>query len=101
MEQLLDPDGILRSAQQGAGTELIDASKSWARLNEVTLDPVTLQRHHIVTQTASPRSAPFDRLRTQVLHHMRASGQTRLAVTSAHKGAGSSTLVANLGSGTV
>lgn len=96
MEQLVDPENIIRTAQAGAHSDLLDTGKSWARLNEIELDPVMLQRHHIVTQSPSAGSAPFDQMRSRLLHHMRKHGHRKLAVTGAHEGAGSSTLVANL-----
>lgn len=96
MEQLIDPEGILRDAQVEPNADTLESAKSWTRINEVEFDPVVLQRNHIVTQTPSTASAPFDQMRTRLLHHMRKFGHRKLAVTSAHHGAGNSTLVANL-----
>lgn len=104
MEQIKNPDEIIRSAQDEL--EQIDAklglkdigdpAKSWARLTETTLDPVVLKRHHVLTEAPSPQSAPFDRLRTRMLAHMRAANHKRIAITAPTVGCGSSTLVANL-----
>lgn len=100
MEQLIDPDAILRNAKEqdarNARAEIVDPEKAWSRLSEVSLDPVILERHNLVTQRPSPRSAPFDQLRTRLIHQMQKSAHTKLAITSAHEGAGSSTLAANL-----
>lgn len=75
---------------------LIDPAKSWARLTQTVLDPVTLSRQHILTQAPSTRSAPFDQLRTRILNHMRTKNYNRIAITAPTSGCGSSTLVANL-----
>ncbi|WP_281858190.1 exopolysaccharide biosynthesis protein [Litoreibacter halocynthiae] len=104
MEHLTNTDEILRTAQStpnadatlAASAELADPLKSWSRLNEVTLDPITLQRHHILTVQPTDASAPYDRLRTRLLNHMRAAGHRRVAITSPTSGCGSSTIVANL-----
>lgn len=104
MEQLTNAGEILRSTQgeepltQGAENlaGLTDPSSSWARLTETQLDPVTLRRHHIRTAKAGDQSAPFDRLRTRLLSHMRMAGHRRIAVTAPTEQCGSSTVVANL-----
>ncbi|RLJ41438.1 Mrp family chromosome partitioning ATPase [Litoreibacter meonggei] len=104
MEHLINTDEILRSTQSTPDptsglpdtTDLADPHKSWSRLNEVKLDPVVLKRHHVKTVKASDASAPFDRLRTRMLSHMRAAGHRRVAITSPTSGCGTSTVVANL-----
>ena len=69
---------------------------AFSELTEATLDPVTLNRHHIKTVKADEASAAYDRLRTRTLRHMRAAGHRRLAITSPTSGCGSSTVTANL-----
>lgn len=101
MEHLTNTDEILRATQSDLvqGTDpssLADPHKSWARLTEVTLDPITLKRHHIRTVKSDSQSAPYDRLRTRMLSHMRAAGHRRVAITSPTGGCGSSTVTANL-----
>jgi len=104
LEHLTNADEILRKAQgnpdrnpgEQQPADLDDPHKSWSRLTEVTLDPVTLKRHHILTTKADNGSAPYDRLRTRMLSHMRAAGHRRVAITSPTSGCGSSTVVANL-----
>lgn len=104
MEHLKNPDEIIRASQGDTAFKvkpsdpaiLTDPFKSWARLTEVSLDPVTLKRHHIRTSKPDHLSAPYDKLRTRMLSHMRAAGHRRVAVTSPTNGCGSSTVVANL-----
>lgn len=104
MEHITNADEILRSTRSehvhkpdvSDHTGLADSHKSWARLTEVTLDPITLKRHHIKTAKPDKKSAPYDRLRTRMLSHMRAAGHRRVAITSPTSGCGSSTVTANL-----
>ena len=101
MEHLTNAEDLLRETKEHATdaiepATLSDPHKSWARLTEASLDPVTLKRNNILTTLSDSRSAPFDRLRTRMLNHMRAAGHRRVAITSPISGCGSSTITANL-----
>ncbi|MEP3347007.1 MAG: hypothetical protein ABJN34_05690 [Litoreibacter sp.] len=109
MEQLTNTGELLRAAQDTASPSLelnddarpnsADPHKSWARLTEAPLDPVTLKRHHILTSKPNNKSAPYDQLRTRMLSHMRVAGHRRVAIASPTAGCGSSTITANLALG--
>ncbi|EPX77526.1 CpsD/CapB family tyrosine-protein kinase [Litoreibacter arenae] len=101
MEQITNTDTLLRTAQEEqtalqAEPRPLDPADSWARLTEAQLDPVVLKRHHIQTTQPGPSAAPYDRLRTRLLSHMRAAGHRRVAITAPTQGCGSSTITANL-----
>ncbi|PTX57930.1 Mrp family chromosome partitioning ATPase [Litoreibacter ponti] len=101
MEQITHPNEIIREAErtlpeQSFSLGLTDPEHAWARLTPAEVDPVSLQRHNIVTQSPNPTAEPFDQLRTRILQHMAAQGHRKLALTSPTPGCGSSTIVANL-----
>jgi len=55
-----------------------------------------LERTRVVSLTGSAASAPFDSLRTRLLHLIRDKGWKRLAITSPGPGCGKSTVALNL-----
>lgn len=83
--------------ETGLETSYRDGPRSaWARLSEVTPDPVVLARNMLVAASPCPVAVQIDVLRTRVMAQMRTLGAKRLAVTSPRKGSGTTTLVGNL-----
>jgi capsular exopolysaccharide synthesis family protein len=68
----------------------------YTRTRTVQIPPATLERHRIAAVANDERADAFRMLRTQVLMQMRQNGWQTLGVTSAHKGAGKSTISMNL-----
>ncbi len=68
----------------------------WTQVTELTLKPGKLHRAHIVTDQAGPSAAPFDALRTRMLHQMRSNQWSRVAITSPGSACGKTTLCMNL-----
>ena len=72
------------------------ADTAWAGLMEFRPKPAHLDRNRVVSLTGGAAAAPFDSLRTRLLHLMRDKGWKRLAVTSPGPGCGKSTVALNL-----
>lgn len=73
-----------------------EISARWQSLNQVSLGRTQLDRALIVAKDGGPNSAPFDMLRTKVLHQMRTNGWRRIGITSPLMGCGKSTVALNL-----
>ncbi len=72
------------------------ALEAWQSLPTIDVDPKHLLEKRIVTQQATAMSAPFDALRTSLLHELRTNNWRRLAITSPGLGCGKSTICVNL-----
>lgn len=83
-----------RSQMNTAHREEISAR--WQALKQVSLGRAQLDRALIVAKDGGPNSAPFDMLRTKVLHQMRTNGWRRIGITSPLMGCGKSTVALNL-----
>ncbi len=68
----------------------------WRELPKLHLQPKTLRNAQIVTDQAGGATAPFDALRTRMLHQMRANKWSRIAITSPGSACGKTTLCMNL-----
>ena len=75
-----------------------EISLNWQRLPSVQVDRRVLREHHLYSESQPDEdpSAAFDLLRTELLQAAHNHGLTRIAVTSAHRGAGVSHVAANL-----
>lgn len=69
----------------------------WDALNPVDLKLAHLKRNLILSLHANSGSAPYDVLRTNLLHEMRKHGWRRVAITSPSAECGRTTLCLNLG----
>ena len=65
---------------------------AWAALREIRADPVRLERAHVVSALGGPGSAPFDVMRTKLLHQARAQGWRRIAISSPGPSCGKTTV---------
>ncbi|PTR10463.1 CpsD/CapB family tyrosine-protein kinase [Cereibacter azotoformans] len=94
------PDGATLPAffaRTGApAAEAAGIAEAWEALAEAAPAPRHLARHHVVAHRGGRDSAPFDVMRTKLLHHMRARGWRRIAITSPGAGCGKSTIALNL-----
>jgi Mrp family chromosome partitioning ATPase len=79
-----------------APSEADAADAAWAGLMEFRPNVKHLERSRVVSLTGGAASAPFDSLRTRLLHLMRDKGWKRIAVTSPGPGCGKSTVALNL-----
>lgn len=68
----------------------------WRELPKLHLQPKFLRHAQIVTDQAGVAAAPFDALRTRMLHQMRANKWSRIAITSPGSACGKTTLCMNL-----
>jgi Mrp family chromosome partitioning ATPase len=73
-----------------------DISARWKALKQVSLNRRQLDLSLLVAKDGGPNSAPFDMLRTKVLHQMRTNGWRRIGITSPLMGCGKSTVALNL-----
>lgn len=69
---------------------------AWGLLPEVTIPQQALDRAHVVAAKGGGAAAPFDMMRTKLLHQMRANGWKRVAITSPGPSCGKSTIALNL-----
>lgn len=69
---------------------------AWAALEEVRLQPKSLQRKRITSFEGGKDSAPYDMLRTRMLQQAKVNGWRRIAIVSPHSDCGKSTTAANL-----
>ncbi len=68
----------------------------WTQVPELKLKPQILHRAHVVSDQAGTSAAPFDAMRTRMLHQMRANKWSRIAITSPGSSCGKTTLCMNL-----
>lgn len=68
----------------------------WAALPVLQVDEASLIRNRVVSYSASHDAMPVDMLRTKVQLFMRKHGWKRVAITSAEKNVGKTTLACNL-----
>lgn len=85
------PEDRTDDAPSPAGVEA-----AWDRLARFELSEKTLKRNRIITFDPGPDSMTFDQLRTRIVQQARHSKLRRIALVSAHTGAGKSTTLANL-----
>jgi Mrp family chromosome partitioning ATPase len=72
-------------------------AETWAKLPTLTLDPTVLDRNLVVAASRKERAhAPFDVLRTKLLHVLSERNWRRVGVTSPTKGCGKSFVAVNL-----
>jgi protein-tyrosine kinase len=68
----------------------------WSALDLFKLNRAALKRHRIVAVDIGRDTAPYDILRTKIIHQAHTNGWRRVAFVSPDKGAGKSTTLANL-----
>ena len=91
------PPGVVPTARQPIRRSHPDEINArWQDLTQVDLTRQQLDRALVVTRDGGTNAAPFDMLRTKVLHHMRTNGWRRIGVTSPLMGCGKSTVALNL-----
>ena len=73
-----------------------DITARWAALKQVSLSRRQLESSLIVAKDGGPASAPFDMLRTKVLHQMRTNGWRRVGITPPLMGCGKSAVALHL-----
>lgn len=73
-----------------------DLRATWAALKPFTPAPRVMRRHRILPPEGNSETAPYDMLRTRVMHRMRKEGWRRLLITSPDASCGKTTIAANL-----
>lgn len=80
-----------------SGPTPAELRRDWAALTPFKPSPRILRRHRICPPgETGAETAPYDMLRTRILHRMRKEGWRRLLITSPGPGCGKSTVAANL-----
>ena len=93
------PPGPEQARSEAPAPDPGATAAAWAGLRELRVDPVRLERAHVVSAAGGPESAPFDVMRTKLLHQVRAQGWRRIAVTSPGPACGKTTVALNLAFG--
>src|SRR6056297_1951845 len=70
--------------------------ESWAALAPFKLNRAALKRNRVVASEPGRDAAPYDLLRTKIIHQAQTNGWRRVAIVSPDMGAGKSTTLANL-----
>lgn len=68
----------------------------WAALAPFKLNRALLRKHRVVATDSGREAAPYDLLRTKIIHQARTNGWHRVAIVSPDMGAGKTTTLANL-----
>jgi Mrp family chromosome partitioning ATPase len=107
MERLQEALAKARSQRQrdgSAGTQNAapptanqPALEAWAALTPLKLNQSILKRNRIAAAEIGHDAAPYDLLRTKIIHQSQINGWKRIAIVSPDEGAGKSTTLANLG----
>ena len=93
------------STQKGSATRTEHAPPSeitstvasaWKALSPFKLNRAQLKRNRVVAGEAGRDAAPYDLLRTKIIHQAQTNGWRRVAIVSPDIGAGKTTTVANL-----
>jgi protein-tyrosine kinase len=95
----LPPEAAREAAEPGrprGAAERARLDAEWAALRAIAVNPTVLERAHVVAATGGTQAAPFDVMRTKLLHQMRANGWRRVAITSPGPSCGKSTIALNL-----
>lgn len=91
--------------QQGSATRTQHAAapgpsqpveEAWAALAPFKLNRATLKRSRVVASEPGRDAAPYDLLRTKIIHQAQSNDWRRVAIVSPDMGAGKSTTLANL-----
>ena len=69
---------------------------NWTKLDQVQLKPDRLEAGRVVAYRSCPESAPFDLMRTNLLHQLRENRWSRVAITSPDPSCGKTTTTLNL-----
>ncbi len=96
LETVFDADDIPMPDDDDVVIEPV-AREDWNLLPKSGMTASILDRARIVTGGVSKNATAFDMLRTKVLQRMKAEGWKRIAITSADKNCGKSTVALNLG----
>ncbi len=70
--------------------------EAWRALTPFKLNRDLLKRHLVVAADRGPDSAPYDLLRTKIIHQAQSNSWRRIALVSPDMGAGKTTTLANL-----
>lgn len=68
----------------------------WAALAPFKLNRALLRKHRVVATDSGREAAPYDLLRTKIIHQAQTNGWHRVAIVSPDMGAGKTTTLANL-----
>jgi Mrp family chromosome partitioning ATPase len=72
------------------------ADTAWSALAPARIDHRHLDRHRVVTAEGGRAAAPYDLLRTKIIHQTQLHGWRRIALVSPDPAAGKTTTLANL-----
>lgn len=78
---------------QPAGGSVAEA---WSALAPFKFNRIALRKRRVVAAEAGPDTAPYDLLRTKIIHQSQLNNWRRIAIVSPDVGAGKSTTLANL-----
>jgi len=70
--------------------------ESWQALAPIRRDVETLKRNRVVAVESGHAAAPYDLLRTKIMHQAQSNGWRRIAIVSPDPAAGKTTTLANL-----
>ncbi len=84
------------STQPGKKVRSDATDKLWEDIRPFEIDPSSAPKNRIVTFESSVDAAPFDMLRTRLLHQLTENNWTRVAIVSPHSGCGKTTTAVNL-----
>jgi len=70
--------------------------EAWAALTPVKMNRSILKRHRIVAANGGRDAAPYDLLRTKIIHQAHINNWRRVAIVSPESGSGKTTTLANL-----
>ncbi len=77
-------------------TKASASTQAWQALAPIKITRPKLQKSRIVSVEGGPEAAPFDMLRTKVLHQAATNGWKRVAITSPDSNTGKSVTTGNL-----
>lgn len=87
---------LSQQAAPVAPTPPAEVPDLWRALQPLNGEGLRQQSRQLVTLQPGSPSAPFDILRTRIIHQAQANGWKRIAVTSPHSGCGKTLTTANL-----
>ncbi|WP_372675378.1 CpsD/CapB family tyrosine-protein kinase [Aquicoccus sp.] len=85
-----------RTEHAPAPVPSVPVDDAWGALAPFKLNRAHLRKHRVVAAEGGRDSAPYDLLRTKIIHQAQSHGWRRVAIVSPDVGAGKSTTLANL-----
>lgn len=94
---VLDDPSSGRKASDGlVGANEKSGMAAWLALRTTEVNPKQLKQNRIITHQSDQRAAPFDVMRTKLLHELRNKNWRRVAITSPDRHCGKSVVCLNL-----